>query len=502
MENSKSSNKKQIFRTTQVSPIEGKLPPQAPELEEAVLGAILLEKDAYYSVADLLKPESFYNDKYRYIYEAASQLAACHTPIDYLTVGDRLQSMEKLEQIGGQAFLTELTDKVPSAANIVYHAQIIAQKYAARELIRIASDITTNAFDPQIDVDDLMHHAESELFKVTQGNVKKDVSPVGDVLKEAIERLDTLSKNTQEFSGIPSGFTELDNITNGWQPSTLNIIAARPAMGKTAFVLSMAKNMAVDYHHSVAIFSLEMSNLELVNRLIANVAEINSYTLKKGKLTEDEWKHLSESTTCLQDARIYLDDTPNMSIFELSSKARKLNAEHGIDCIIIDYLQLMNASGMKYGNREQEVSMISRSLKGLAKELNIPIIALSQLNRGSTNREDKRPQLSDLRESGAIEQDADMVMMIHRPEAYGKKQDEDGNSLIGLAEIIVAKHRSGSVGDIKLTFKGEYVKFTNWENNNVQVIASKVSTQSPTNNPTTMDTDPLDPLYDNSFPSY
>ncbi|NCC98600.1 MAG: replicative DNA helicase [Bacteroidia bacterium] len=474
----------------------GKLPPQAPELEEAVIGALMLEKDAYFDISEILRPESFYNDHHRYIFEAITQLALQRKPIDMLTVGEQLKSMGKLEDAGGQIYLAELTSKVASATNVVYHSQIIAQKYLARELIRVATDIQTKAFDEKTDVDELMQNAEGQLFEVTQRNIKKDVTPIGEILSEAINRIQLAGQQENGYTGIPSGFKGLDAITNGWQQSTLNIIAARPAMGKTAFVLSMAKNMAVDYQKSVAIFSLEMSNLELVNRLVVNVSEIEGEKIKRGKLAEYEWMQLQSRTTYLVNAPIYIDDTPSLSVFELCSKSRRLKNEHHIDCIIIDYLQLMNASGMSYGSREQEVSIISRSLKALAKELNIPIIALSQLNRGVEGRtgDEKRPQLSDLRESGAIEQDADMVLMIHRPEYYKIMEDKDHNSTEGIAEIIIAKHRSGSVGDVRLRFKKEFIKFTNLDENNDNNYFDTPAGWVPNNDP--LYNDPLnnDPL--------
>lgn len=474
----------------------GKLPPQALELEEAVIGALMLEKDAYFDISEILRPESFYNDHHRYIFEAITQLALQRKPIDMLTVGEQLKVMGKLEEAGSQIYLAELTSKVASATSIVYHSQIIAQKYLARELIRVATDIQTKAFDEKTDVDDLMQNAEGQLFEVTQRNIKKDVTPVGEILSEAINRIQLAGQQENGYTGIPSGFNRLDAITNGWQPSTLNIIAARPAMGKTAFVLSMAKNMAVDYQKAVAIFSLEMSNLELVNRLVINVSEIEGEKIKRGKLVEYEWMQLQSRTTQLVNAPIYIDDTPSLSVFELCSKSRRLKNEHKIDCIIIDYLQLMNASGMSYGSREQEVSIISRSLKALAKELNIPIIALSQLNRGVEGRtgDEKRPQLSDLRESGAIEQDADMVLMIHRPEYYKIMEDRDHNSTEGIAEIIIAKHRSGSVGDVRLRFKKEFIKFTNLDENNDSNYFDTPAGWVPNNDPlynNALDNDPL-----------
>ena len=446
-----------------VSEYGGKLPPQAIELEEVVLGALMLEKDAYVAVCEFLKKECFYKDVHQTIYEAITNLSLNQEPVDLLTVSQQLKRMGKLEEVGGQSFISELTGKVASAANIEYHAQIIVQKYLSRELIRISSDIQKKAYDEKQDVDELMQDAEGQLFEITQRNLKKDVTHIQPVISKAIDLIEIAANKQDGYTGIPSSFNGIDTITSGWQKSDLIIIAARPAMGKTAFVLSMAKNMALDYEHPVAVFSLEMSNIQLVNRLIVNVAEIEGDKIKRGKLAPFEWEQLRLRTATLQKAPIFVDDTPSLSVFELRTKARRLVKEHKIQCIIIDYLQLMNASGMTYGSREQEVSIISRSLKGLAKELDIPIIALSQLNRGVEGRTgaDKRPQLSDLRESGAIEQDADMVLFIHRPEYYKITQDEQGNDLRGKAEIIIAKHRNGSTGDVLLRFKQDFIKFTN-----------------------------------------
>ena len=428
-----------------------------------VLGALMLEKDAYVAVCEFLKKECFYKDVHQTIYEAITNLSLNQEPVDLLTVSQQLKRMGKLEEVGGQSFISELTGKVASAANIEYHAQIIVQKYLSRELIRISSDIQKKAYDEKQDVDELMQDAEGQLFEITQRNLKKDVTHIQPVISKAIDLIEIAANKQDGYTGIPSGFNGIDTITSGWQKSDLIIIAARPAMGKTAFVLSMAKNMALDYEHPVAVFSLEMSNIQLVNRLIVNVAEIEGDKIKRGKLAPFEWEQLRLRTATLQKAPIFVDDTPSLSVFELRTKARRLVKEHKIQCIIIDYLQLMNASGMTYGSREQEVSIISRSLKGLAKELDIPIIALSQLNRGVEGRTgaDKRPQLSDLRESGAIEQDADMVLFIHRPEYYKITQDEHGNDLRGKAEIIIAKHRNGSTGDVLLRFKQDFIKFTN-----------------------------------------
>lgn len=456
-------NVKVVEKTIMVADI-GKLPPQAPELEEAVLGALMLEKDAFSIISDILKPESFYEETHQSIFGAIYNLAMQQKPIDVLTVVEELKKRGELESVGGAIYVAELTDKVASAAHIEYHARIIAQKYLARQLITFSSDVVNQAFDEMIDVDDLMQETESKLFEISQRNVKKDVVQINPVIKEALNNLQIAANRKDGLSGLQSGFKKLDEITSGWQNSDLVIIAARPAMGKTALVLSMARNMAVNYKYPIAIFSLEMSNVQLVNRLIVNVCQITGDKIKSGKLTEEEWIRLDSKIKDLYDAPIFVDDTPSLSIFELRTKARRLVREHGVKIIIIDYLQLMNASGMNYGSREQEVSMISRSLKGLAKELNIPIIALSQLNRGVETRqgEGKRPQLADLRESGAIEQDADIVCFIHRPEYYKITEDEHG-STIGIAEIIISKHRNGATGIVRMKFESEYALFKDEE---------------------------------------
>lgn len=443
----------------------GRLQPQARELEEAVLGALMLEKDAYSIISEILKPECFYEKSHEMIYAAIVDLAASQRPVDMLTVTEQLRKRGELDQVGGPFYISQLTGKVASSAHIEYHARIIAQKYLARELISFTAMIQGKAFDETIDVEDLMQEAEGKLFEISQRNVKKDVTQINPVIKDAMDLLQKAANQKEGLSGTRTGFDALDKITSGWQNSDLIIIAARPAMGKTAFVLSMAKNMAVNHNVPVALFSLEMSNVQLVNRLIVNVCEIPGEKIKSGRLESYEWEQLDFKIKELYDAPIYVDDTPSLSVFELRTKARRLVREHGVRCIIIDYLQLMNASGMSFGSREQEVSTISRSLKGLAKELNIPIIALSQLNRGVESRqgaEGKRPQLADLRESGAIEQDADMVCFIHRPEYYTRSTtDAENRDIRGMAEFIVAKHRSGSVDDIEMTFVARFARFQN-----------------------------------------
>jgi replicative DNA helicase len=442
----------------------GKLPPQAIDLEEAVLGAVMLEKDAILQVIDLLKPESFYKDEHQKIYQAISDLTSANKAIDLLTVTEELRKNKQLDEIGGPVYITQLTSRVASAAHVEFHARIVAQKFIQRELIRVSSEIQSRAFDESTDVDDLLDFSEAELFNIAQGNIKKESQKVNVLIKEAILQIEEASKRADSLIGIPSGFTKLDRLTNGWQNSDLVIVAARPSMGKTALVLTMARNMAVEHNRAVALFSLEMSSMQLVNRLIVSETELPSNRIRNGKLADFEWEQLDYKIKKLVDAPIFIDDTPAISVFELRAKARRLKRQHNIDILIIDYLQLMTGTPDTRGNREQEVSTISRALKGIAKELNIPVIALSQLNRSVEIRSGtKRPQLSDLRESGAIEQDADMVMFIHRPEKYGLMEDENGNSLRGLAEIILAKHRNGPIGDLFLKFKDEFAKFTELE---------------------------------------
>lgn len=457
----------------------GRLQPRDVEIEAAVLGALMLEKDAYTEVCDILKPESFYEPAHQTIYSAVQALGAAQEPIDMLTVTEALRQMGELDKVGGPMYIAELTSRVASGAHVEYHARIVAQKYLARELIRFSSEIESKAFDESNDVDDLLQEAEGKLFEISQRNVKKDVTQIDPVIQQALEQIQNAANRTSGLSGLETGYHDLDRITSGWQNSDLIIIAARPAMGKTAFVLSMAKNMAVNYNTPIAVFSLEMSNVQLLNRLISNACELEGEKIKSGRLTEMEWDQLMSRIKHLYGAPLYIDDTPSLSIFELRTKARRLVREHQVAMIIIDYLQLMNASGMKFGSREQEVSMISRSLKQLAKELNIPIIALSQLNRQVENRTDgKKPQLSDLRESGAIEQDADIVCFIHRPEYYLKSGvDAEGRDIRGKAEFIIAKHRSGSTADVDMRFRSKFARFENWTENDFSTTESVVGSR-------------------------
>ena len=446
--------------------IAGRLVPRAVEIEAAVLGALMLEKDAFSLVCDLLKPESFYEPRHAIIYSAIQSLGLSEEPIDMITVTNKLRNNGELEKIGGAGFVASLTINVASAAHVEYHARIVAQKHLARELIAFASNVENSAFDESNDVDDLLQEAEGKLFEISQRNLKGDVVQIDPLLTRAVDLMQIASQRQTGISGLSTGFHELDKLTSCWQNSDLIIIAARPAMGKTAFVLSMALNIAMQ-NNPVAVFSLEMSNQQLVNRLISNACEIPGNKIKSGQLNDIEWNQLLNRMQRLNGLPLYVDDTSGLSMMELRTKARRLVREHGIKLIVIDYLQLMTA-GIKLGSREQEVSTISRSLKQLAKELDIPVIALSQLNRKLEDRgnKDKRPQLSDLRESGAIEQDADIVCFIHRPEYYLKSSvDSDGNNIKGKAEFIVAKHRSGSTDTVDMFFRHEFVRFENWDVN-------------------------------------
>lgn len=443
----------------------GRVPPQARDLEEAVLGALMLEKDALSTVVDILKPESFYVEAHQKIFVSIRGLFERSQPVDILTVTDDLRKRGELELVGGAYFVTELTNRIASAANIEYHARIVSQKFIQRELIRISSDIVKDAFEDTTDVFELLDFAEKGIYEITDQNLRRNYSPISSLVSKALNQLQTIKEHKDSVTGVPSGFVSLDRITSGWQKSDLIIVAARPGMGKTAFVLSMARNAAVDFKKPVAFFSLEMSSIQLTNRLISSETEIPAEKIRRGNLEEHEWTQLVHKVDTLSEAPLFIDDTPAINIFELRAKARRLKMQHDIQMIVIDYLQLMSGtSENKNGNREQEISNISRALKSIAKELDIPVIALSQLNRSvETRGGDKRPQLSDLRESGAIEQDADMVLFIYRPEYYKITQDDDGNSTIGLAEISIAKHRNGALANIPVRFISHFAKFEEME---------------------------------------
>ncbi|MDW3211087.1 MAG: replicative DNA helicase [Reichenbachiella sp.] len=442
----------------------GKMQPQAVDIEETVLGALMLEKDALTTVIDILKPQSFYDDRHAKIYEAIVQLFNKSEPVDIMTVTAQLRKNGTLEIAGGAYHIANLTTRVNSAANIEYHARIITEQAIKRDLIRISAKIQEDAFEDTEDVFELLDRTEQALFEISESNIKKNYAGMQQLMHEAIMEIEARKEHKDGLTGVPSGFTELDRVTAGWQASDLVIIAARPAMGKTAFVVSAMRNAAVEFGEAVAIFSLEMSSIQLVNRLISAEAELESDKIKKGNLADHEWEQLVHKTARLTEAPIFIDDTPGLSILELRAKCRRLKAQHDIKMIIIDYLQLMSGdsskSGGGAGNREQEIASISRALKGIAKELNVPVIALSQLSRAvETRGGDKRPQLSDLRESGSIEQDADMVMFLYRPEYYDITEDEDGLPTAGTGEVIIAKHRNGSLENVKLKFIGRFTKF-------------------------------------------
>ncbi|EHQ43264.1 MULTISPECIES: replicative DNA helicase [Myroides] len=444
---------------------KGKLPPQVTDFEEAVLGAMMIDKKGIDEVIDILQPEAFYKEGHKYIFEAIDQLFVGNQPIDLLTVSAQLRKNAKLDMAGGDAYLVSLTQKISSSAHIEFHSRVILQKFIQRSLIRISNEIIEDAYDETTDVFDLLDKAEAKLYEVTQGNIKKSSETAQSLVAQAKKRIEEISTK-EGLSGLPTGFHKLDELTSGWQPSDLIIIAARPGMGKTAFVLSMARNIAIEAGAGVAFFSLEMSSVQLITRLISSETGLSSEKLRTGKLEKHEWEQLNVKVKDLERAPLFIDDTPSLSIFDLRAKARRLASQYGIKLIVIDYLQLMTAGGSQKGggNREQEISTISRNLKALAKELDIPVIALSQLSRAvETRGTSKRPLLSDLRESGAIEQDADIVSFIYRPEYYKIEEwdDEFRSPTAGQAEFIVAKHRNGGLDNIRLKFLGMYGKFDN-----------------------------------------
>lgn len=442
----------------------GRIPPQAIDLEQAVLGAMMIDNTALNNAIDILRTkEAFYDPKHKVIFEAIAELYQTTNPIDLLTVTEQLRKLGSLEVAGGAYYISTLTNKVASSAHVEHHSRIIIEKYIQREVIGISSDILKDAFDETKDVFDVLSKAEGMLFEIAQNNMKKSYDTMQVAMKGAMEEIVKARENKDGISGIPTGFKELDRITSGWQRSDMIVVAARPGMGKTAFVLSMARNVAVDYKMSVALFSLEMSSVQLVKRLISAEAEIDAVKLRKGNIEDYEFQQINTKIGNLAKAPIYIDDTPGISIFELRAKCRRLKQKHNIDIVIIDYLQLMTGGTTKtIGNREQEISHISRSLKEIAKELNIPVIVLSQLNRSVEQRGgDKKPVLSDLRESGAIEQDADIVSFIYRPEYYGLIEDAEGNPTQGEGQIIIAKHRNGVTATVRLKFVGKYAKFAN-----------------------------------------
>ncbi len=445
------------------SSVAGKLPPQSLDMEEAVLGALLLEKDALHRIMDVLKPHMFYKDANQALFEVIIELFGNSEPIDILTVKNALRKSGKLEEVGGAFYLTELTSRVASAANIEYHARIIAEKFILRQLIQSSDRVIRDAYDETTDVFELLDQTEQSLFEISETNLRRNYLGMPELVMKTLERLEEMRSKDSNVTGIPSGFMDLDSKTAGWQRTDLVIIAARPAMGKTALTLTLARNASLRFNTPVAFFSLEMAAVQLTQRLICSEAELDAQKVRTGRLEDYEWKQLITRIGGLSKASLFIDDTPALSIWDLRAKCRRLKAEKGIGMVIIDYLQLMSGNAGKGGNREQEIAGISRALKEIAKELDVCVIALSQLSRAVESRGgDKRPVLSDLRESGSIEQDADMVMFLYRPEYYGFETDDEGNSTLGMAELIIAKQRNGPTGSVKLQFIGKYGKFTDW----------------------------------------
>ncbi len=468
-------NIKKDFGSTRRKPdinslVYGKIPPQANELEEAVLGAVMLEKDKLAEVLEIIQSaDCFYVDAHQKIYAAIRRLFDKGMPVDLLTVTEELRKSDELEIVGGAYFLTRLTMSVLSSAHVEAHARIVMEKFIQRELIRISGNVIADAYEDSTDVFDLLDKAESNLYEITDKHLRKNFKSLKEVLVRTVQEIEDAKNKTDDLTGVPSGYMPLDKLTSGWQRTDLIILAARPAVGKTAFCLNLAMNAAMHSNKPfpVAFFSLEMGAGQIVKRMLSAVTEVSMDAITKGRMQEHEFVQMTQRMNKLATAPIFIDDQAALNIFELRAKARRLKQKHDIQLLIIDYLQLMQASIDKGGNREQEISKISRDLKALAKELEVPIIALSQLNRSVESRkESKVPQLSDLRESGAIEQDADMVMFLYRPEYYGINNDEMGNPIEGETHIHVAKHRNGSTDTVKVRFIKEYQKFVDMEDDN------------------------------------
>jgi replicative DNA helicase len=434
-----------------IKDVSGKIPPQNLDAESSVLGAILLDSDAIVTVADIVSPESFYVPAHQHIYSAMEILYEKRQPIDVVTLTNQLKKMKKLQQVGGTAFVAELSNVVSTAANAKHYAQLVSEAFVKRRLISTSVEINEMAFDPGKDVADIMDLAEQRVFNLSQTQNKKAFLPIKDTLVESFERLDELQKHSGELRGVPTGFADLDRCLAGFQRSNLIILAARPGTGKTALALNMAQHMAVVSKKKVGFFSLEMSREELVDRLLVGQADIDAWKLKTGRLDQQDFLKLSDAMGVLADANIFIDDTPALTIFEMRTRARRLKMEHDIDMLVVDYLQL--AHGRTQDNRVTEVAEISQGLKNIARELKIPVLALSQLSRAIESRAEKIPQLADLRESGSIEQDADVVMFLYR-------KDESIREAVNLK---ISKHRNGSMADIDLYFRGDRIKFYGME---------------------------------------
>jgi replicative DNA helicase len=445
------------FNSPQSVSTEGRVPPQAMDIEAAVIGAMLLEKDAIAKAIEVLDDTAFYKPAHQSIYRAMMALFERSEPVDLITLTEELRRNGDLEKIGGEYYLTELTTKVSSAANVEYHAHIVLERALMRQLIHSSSEVINRAYSETEDALGLLDEAEQKIFDISEQRMKKSFVSMNTAVHKTMDLLQSIHGKHSGVTGVPSGFADLDSLTGGFQPSDLIIIAGRPSQGKTAFALSIARNASVMHDFPIGMFSLEMSTQQLVMRLMCAEARVDAHKVRTGRLPEDEWKKLSTSVGRLYKAKMFIDDTPGLAVLELRAKARRLKVEHNIGLIVVDYLQLMQGPRNSQ-SREQEISAISRSLKALAKELNLPVIALSQLNRSVESRNDKRPALSDLRESGAIEQDADVVMFVHRPEMFGI-QEQDGEATEGLAEIIIGKQRNGPTDTVKLQFIKQYARF-------------------------------------------
>ena len=434
----------------------GKIPPNDIEAEQAVIGSMLTDKEAVAAAIEVLKPEDFYRDDNRIIYEAILSLYSRSEPIDIITLKSELSSMGKFEAVGGLEYIAELPDKVPTTANVEQYIKIVEEKSVLRNLIKTANEIITLGYDQTQEVDGIIDNAEKKIFEVMQRKNQKGYTPIKDILVETFTELEQLYNQKQRVTGVPTGFTDLDFRTAGLHNSDLILVAARPAMGKSAFALNIATNAAVKAHIPVVIFSLEMSKEQMTSRILCSEAMVDSNKVRTGKIDDEEWAKLAAASGELSEANIYIDDTPGISIMEIRAKCRKMKLEKNIGLVVIDYLQLVQGSGKRGSSREQEIAEISRSLKILAKEINVPVIALSQLSRAPEQRPDHRPMLSDLRESGAIEQDADIVMFLYRDDYYNENSEKKN-----IAEVILAKHRSGSTGTVELLWLGNYTKFAN-----------------------------------------
>ncbi|ADG83801.1 replicative DNA helicase [Thermincola potens] len=438
-------------------PLE-KIPPQNLDAEQSVLGAMLIDKESIIKVSEILRPEDFYRDAHKHIYEAMLDLSERNEAVDLITLTEELRQRGFLDQVGGAAYVAGLATMVPTAANVEYYARIVEEKALLRNLINVATRIVALGYESDEEPTELIDTAEKMIFELSQRKAREGFSPLKNILMQTFDRIEDLYNNKGQITGVPSGFVDLDRLTSGFQPSDLIIVAARPSMGKTAFCLNIAQHAAVRSQVPVAIFSLEMSKEQLVQRILCSQAMVDQQKIRTGNLEEEDWKKLTKAAGPLSQAPIYIDDTPGLSVSEMRAKARRLKAEKGLGLIVIDYLQLMSASSRRSENRQQEISEISRSLKLLARELQAPVIALSQLSRAVEQRQDKRPMMSDLRESGSLEQDADLVMFIYRDDYYNPESEKKG-----ISELIIAKQRNGPVGTVELGFLKEFTKFVNLE---------------------------------------